>query len=150
MSDRSDPPEYDWLYGKHRAAAGRSGDDPDGPPDAGAAEPEPTRVMPRAARRDNYARAPEPGTPAVRPAAPATKRRFPWGRLVLLLLVAWIAYLVAVPVIAWKRIDQVAAEPSGSRPADQPGTTYLPYAYRYPFASSRNASACMGAAFRKP
>jgi LCP family protein required for cell wall assembly len=44
---------------------------------------------------------------------------------VLLLLVAWIAYLVAVPVFAWKRIDQVDAMPHGARPAEQPGTTYL-------------------------
>ena len=42
----------------------------------------------------------------------------------LLLLVAWIAFLVAVPIFAWKRIDQVDAFPT-SRPADQPGTTYL-------------------------
>lgn len=127
MSDRNEPPEYDWLYGKHRSA-GRP-DTSSGVSDAGsgAADPEPTRVMPRAGRRDNYARAPEPGTPAVRPgaSAPTRKRRFPWGRIVLLLLVAWIAYLVAVPMIAWKRIDQVDAAPSGSRPAEQPGTTYL-------------------------
>lgn len=127
MSDRNEPPEYDWLYGKHRSA-GRP-DTSSGVSDAGsgAADPEPTRVMPRAGRRDNYARAPEPGTPAVRPgaSAPTRRRRFPWGRIVLLLLVAWIAYLVAVPMIAWKRIDQVDAAPSGSRPAEQPGTTYL-------------------------
>jgi LCP family protein required for cell wall assembly len=126
MSDRNDPPEYDWLYGKRRAAAGRSEATSDAGP--GASDPEPTRVMPRANRRDGYARAPEPGTPAVKPPTPGQptrRRRFPWGRIVLLLLVAWIAYLVAVPVIAWKRIDQVDAAPSGARPAEQPGTTYL-------------------------
>ena len=118
MSDRSDPPEYDWLYGKRKAAASESeaasGDDP-----------EPTRVMPRSNKRDNYAQPPAPGTPAVKPSAPTRKRRVPWGRIVLLVLVAWIAYLVAVPFIAWNRIDQVDATPSGARPADQPGTTYL-------------------------
>jgi LCP family protein required for cell wall assembly len=110
MPDRDDPPEFDWLYGKNAQA-----------------DPEPTRVMPRAPRGDQYARAPErPTPPPVAPAAsPGRKRRFPYGKLVILLLVAWIAYLVVVPILAWKRIDQVNDIPSGQRPAAQPGTTYL-------------------------
>ncbi|HET6165611.1 MAG TPA: LCP family protein [Marmoricola sp.] len=125
MPDRSDPPEYDWLYGKRKAAGAGSESASDATSGADD-EAEPTRVMPRPPRRDNYARPPAPGTPAVTPSAPpARKRRLPWGRIVLLVLVAWIAYLVAVPFIAWNRIDQVDASPSGSRPADQPGTTYL-------------------------
>lgn len=122
MSDRRDPPEYDWLYGKKGQ-----------PP---AEESEPTRVMPRASKREQYAHAPErpvpppsapsgPSGPPAKPAAAGRRRRFPWGKVVLLLLVAWIAYLVAVPVLAWKRIDMVNASPSGTRPAQQPGTTYL-------------------------
>jgi LCP family protein required for cell wall assembly len=133
MSDRSDPPEYDWLYGKHKSApeaASESG------PEA-SADPEPTRVMPRPSRADQFATAPSrpaPVTPSTTPsttppatpaAQPRTRRRFPYGKLVLLVLIAWVAYLVAVPVIAWKRIDQVNATPAGARPADQPGTTYL-------------------------
>ncbi|MCW2783839.1 MAG: cell envelope-related transcriptional attenuator [Marmoricola sp.] len=43
----------------------------------------------------------------------------------LVLLIAWIAYVVAVPTIAWKKVDKVDAFPSAGRPADQPGTTYL-------------------------
>ena len=43
----------------------------------------------------------------------------------LLLLVAWIAYLVAVPVWAVSKIDKVDIAPAGARPAEQPGTTYL-------------------------
>ena len=44
----------------------------------------------------------------------------------LLLVLAWIAYLVAVPTIAWKKVDKVDAFPAASnRPAEQPGTTYL-------------------------
>jgi len=124
MPDRSDPPEYDWLYGKQKAqkaaqqsgqTSGRaSGQQP-------ADEPEATRVMPRLRQKD----APRPPTPP--PATTVTKRgrRFPYGKVVLLVLVAWLAYLVLVPVFAWKRIDQVDASPAGSRPADQPGTTYL-------------------------
>jgi LCP family protein required for cell wall assembly len=118
MPDRSDPPEYDWLYGGKQSASTPADD------------PEPTRVMPRASKREQYAHAPDhptpPSTPSTAPApAPGRRRRFPFGKLVLLLLVAWIAYLVAVPVFAWKRIDQVDAAPSGARPAAQPGTTYL-------------------------
>jgi LCP family protein required for cell wall assembly len=126
MSDRSDPPEFDWLYGGKHAEPG--------PPSE---EPEPTRVMPRtepspqpAKRPDRSAYAAQPPPPRT-PAAPPTstparnKRSFPYGRLILVLLVAWIAYLVVVPIIAWNRIDQVNATPQGSRPAEQPGTTYL-------------------------
>jgi len=134
MSDRSDPPEYDWLYGKHKSApepAAGPSTAPSSAPSSGpapepAADPEPTRVMPRASRSDQFATAPRPAVPTTPPAAaPAKRRRFPYGKVALVLVIAWIAYLVVVPVIAWKRIDQVDATPAGSRPAEQPGTTYL-------------------------
>jgi LCP family protein required for cell wall assembly len=44
---------------------------------------------------------------------------------VLVLLLLWVAYLVAVPLLAWNKVDKVEFEPKGDRPADQPGTTYL-------------------------
>ncbi|MEV7431605.1 LCP family protein [Nocardioides sp. NPDC092400] len=65
------------------------------------------------------------------PASPATRERrgfrFPRPRLrwVFLLVLAWIAYLVIVPVMAWNDVDKVDFEPDGDRPGDQPGTTYL-------------------------
>jgi LCP family protein required for cell wall assembly len=124
MSDRSDPPEYDWLYGKHKHAQTSPSSS-----QADSSDPEPTRVMPRTSKRDLYAHPPDrpASSPATAPQTtpPSRRRRVPWGRLVLLLLVAWIMYLVAVPIFAWKRIDQVDASPAGSRPASQPGTTYL-------------------------
>jgi LCP family protein required for cell wall assembly len=40
-------------------------------------------------------------------------------------VLAYVVYLVAVPVYAWFKVSTVDAEPSGERPADQPGTTYL-------------------------
>jgi LCP family protein required for cell wall assembly len=40
-------------------------------------------------------------------------------------LLVWIVFLLAVPIWAWQRIDKVDADPTGARPADQPGTTYL-------------------------
>ncbi len=42
-----------------------------------------------------------------------------------LLVLALVVWLVAVPVYAWSHVDRVAYTPHGSRPADQPGTTYL-------------------------
>ncbi|MFD1825551.1 LCP family protein [Mumia zhuanghuii] len=47
------------------------------------------------------------------------------GRIITLLLVAWLVFLIAVPVWAWGNIEKVDASPGGERPADQPGTTYL-------------------------
>jgi LCP family protein required for cell wall assembly len=44
---------------------------------------------------------------------------------VAVLVVLWLAYMIAVPVIAWNRVDRVDAEPDGARPPEQPGTTYL-------------------------
>jgi LCP family protein required for cell wall assembly len=41
------------------------------------------------------------------------------------LLVAWLVFLVAVPIWAWSRISKVDAEPAGHRPPDTAGTTYL-------------------------
>lgn len=51
------------------------------------------------------------------------RRRWPW--VLLVLFVAWLVFLVAVPIWAWSKIDRVDASPEGNRPADQPGTTYL-------------------------
>ena len=42
--------------------------------------------------------------------------------LLLLLVLVWLA---GVPIYHWTKIDNVDAEPSGSRPDDQPGTNYL-------------------------
>ncbi len=40
-------------------------------------------------------------------------------------MLVWLAFLIAVPIWAWSRIDKVDAEPGGNRPEDQPGHTYL-------------------------
>ena len=42
-----------------------------------------------------------------------------------MLLLLIVVYLVGVPLYHWTTIDKVDAEPSGSRPDDQPGTNYL-------------------------
>lgn len=40
-------------------------------------------------------------------------------------LVAFVVYMVAVPVVAWSGLEHVAYTPAGSRPAQQPGTLLL-------------------------
>ncbi len=46
-------------------------------------------------------------------------------RAVKVALLLWVVFLVAVPIWAFGRIERVEAFPGGTRPADQPGTTYL-------------------------
>jgi LCP family protein required for cell wall assembly len=72
-----------------------------------------------------------PGGPgrqvAPQPARP-TRRRHPvrkFFRVLLILLLLFVLWLVAVPAFAWTRIDRVDAAPSGERPADQPGKTFV-------------------------
>lgn len=126
-------PEYNWLYGKK----GSSGPPPD---DATRAVPQQprddgTRVMPAvpAGQTGQPARSsrPTPPPPASPPpgAAARTSRgfRFPRFRLrwLLVLLVVWIVFLIAIPLWAWSKVDKVDAFPDGGRPDEQDGTTYL-------------------------
>ena len=46
-------------------------------------------------------------------------------RWVLLLLLAWVAFVVATPVLAWAGVTRVDTAPSGERPAQGDGHTYL-------------------------
>ena len=114
---------YDWLFGDRRTPADAGNERP--------TDPEPTRVFP-------VTGSPRPTTPyataaptrpyqpaGASPPPPLAPRRRRWPKLVLLAFVAWLVFLVAVPIWAWSKIDKVDAEPSGSRPADTPGTTYL-------------------------
>ena len=130
--DRRDERGYDWLYG------GRGASDDHG---RAPVDPEPTRVLPTTPRpgqgggsaveddrtrriaREGHPRRPSPPPP---PKASSTRprRRFRLGWLKLILLL-WLVFLVAVPLWAWSRIDNVDATPAGARPAEQPGTTYL-------------------------
>ena len=145
-------PEYNWLYGA-KGSAGR--EDPDDqatravPRQPRADE---TRVMPTVprdgSRRPDAASGRPPhrrvhgplGTagraPAAHPRTCARRlRRFrrrprhapPELRLrwLLVVLLLWVVFLVAVPVFAWTKVDKVPFEPDGSRPDGQPGTTYL-------------------------
>jgi len=114
---RPDEPEFDWLYGAEQASKPASNRPAD--------PPEHTQVL----RRTDEP-APPPAVPprkkiAPPPGEPRKRRRIPYGRIALLLVVAWIAFLIAVPVVAWNKVVEIDATPNGDRPAEQPGTTYL-------------------------
>lgn len=85
---------------------------PDAPPASRTShEPPPDRIV--APRREPRSRRPRGRRPRV-------------GRVLVLLLVAWLAFLVATPLWAVSTIDKVDIEPGGGeRPPEQPGTTYL-------------------------
>jgi LCP family protein required for cell wall assembly len=131
--------DLDWLYGNERqqlgpertrvmpnpygTQPGQQPYPPAGPTGSGA--PQPRRGSPPS----GPPRGPGgPGRPAAaQPARPARQRhpvrRF--FRVLLILLLLFVLWLVAVPAYAWTRIDRVDAAPSGQRPADQPGKTFL-------------------------
>lgn len=62
--------------------------------------------------------------PRERPPRPP-RRKHPIRNIILILVLAWVVFMIAVPIWAWSKIDKVDAEPDGDRPGDQPGTTYL-------------------------
>ena len=126
--DGRDQPDFDWLYGSRRKGAGE-GQAP--------RDPEPTQKLPTVDRPGptRSASGPYETPPPARPREPvpssaaapppSTRRRRPgfgWVKIVLLL---WLVFLIAVPLVAWSRIEKVDASPSGDRPDSQPGTTYL-------------------------
>ena len=114
--------DYDWLYG--------GGSGPGDAADSTRILPtfdQPGRAEPRSAAPPSHIAPGPPGPPpsARRPVSAGRRRprfRLRWLWLVLL---AYLAYLVAVPVYAWFQVSNVGIEPEGDRPADQPGTTYL-------------------------
>ncbi|SFB75726.1 transcriptional attenuator, LytR family [Nocardioides terrae] len=150
MADRpnssGEGPEFDWLYG----ARGRNGDRSAEKPEATRAIP----VQPRTQRvqgRDQQAPSAQPQPaqpqrtqdrraarpPAAPPLAPTPREAGSGGgrgrfvsfktvrRIVYVLVLAWIVSLVWVGLSFPGAMSRIAWEPSGARPADQPGTNYL-------------------------
>jgi LCP family protein required for cell wall assembly len=71
---------------------------------------------------------PQPNDPRYvsRPPQARPKKRRNWFlRTVGLIVLLFILMLIAVPLYAWSRIDKIDAMPTGDRPAETPGTTYL-------------------------
>lgn len=103
MSDRPRDDDWDWLYDSRE----------NGPPRSEGADLAPPRLPPPSGRR------PSSGS------QPPRKRGKRPVRLIGWLVVAWLVFLIAVPIWAWSQINRVDAEPDGDRPGKQPGTTYL-------------------------
>ncbi len=64
-----------------------------------------------------------PAGPA--PVRPRRRRRIPVGRLVALVVVAWLGFMVFTPLHAWNSVTKVDTTPAGTRPADTKGFNYL-------------------------
>ncbi|MEO6411795.1 MAG: LCP family protein [Pedococcus sp.] len=124
-SDGTDAGGPDEVYtvdvrGRRRDRSGR---------DQGAEGAPPARSS-RAARSDRRgAAAPPPADPAWDGEAwddePRRRRRFPVVRVVLLLVAAWVAFMVFTPLHAWNSVTKVDTTPAGTRPADSKGFNYL-------------------------
>ena len=89
----------------------------------------PTRSSQTARPGRGAAAAPPLGDPAredeARDDAPRRRRRFPVVRLVLLLIAAWVAFMVFTPLHAWNTVAKVDTTPAGTRPVDSKGFNYL-------------------------
>jgi LCP family protein required for cell wall assembly len=115
MSDQRPEGNYGWLYGE---------DDSTRPTPRTSASERPSSQLPPPDL-------PPPGRGAATAAPtsgdepPRAKKRRTKRRIAGVLVLAWIVFLVAVPVWAWGKINKVDADPGGDRPSDQPGTTYL-------------------------
>ncbi|QWZ06773.1 LCP family protein [Nocardioides panacis] len=95
-------------------SAGRSGGPYETPP--------PARSRSTGSSGGSGGRRPVAPPPPSGPSRSRPRFRVGWLKYVLVL---WLAFLVAVPLLAWSKIDKVDATPSGERPSSQPGTTYL-------------------------
>jgi len=145
-SDDRGKDSFDWLYGERapherrqegndqqdddktqmiplRSAAGSTQQQPSSSHQGAPQDPLPPMKLPPPSGRQS-SRGGRPSTVAARPARrPGRRRR--WGRIVLVLVLLWVLFLIAVPIWAWNQIEKVDAAPDGDRPEDQPGTTYL-------------------------
>ena len=84
------------------------------------------RFAPPARTEPRPPQGPPPAQPKQATKPPRSPRRRNWWlRGALLLVLLWIAFLVLVPVWAYSKVSKVDAEPSGDRPEDTSGTTYL-------------------------
>ena len=111
MPDERPEKGYDWLYGS-------------------SSDSRPTTVQPTKPRGNDL---PPPNLPPPgasrggggrsRPPRKGAGRR--GLRTLLILILAWVVFLVAVPLWAWTQLSTVDADPEGDRPEGQPGATYL-------------------------
>jgi LCP family protein required for cell wall assembly len=110
MSDDRPQGSYGWLYGEDESERTGTRVDASSPPTSQLPPPN----LPPPGRG---------GSPGSEP--PKPKKRKTARRVLLFVVIAWIVFLIAVPVWAWGKIAKVDAEPGGARPSEQPGKTYL-------------------------
>ena len=117
MPEQRPEDRYGWLYGG-------AGDDerPTTVATAGSDLPPPNLPPPGRGGRGSGGSGDGAGSGSGRTRAGKAKRTF---RIVVVLLLAWIAYLVFAPWHAYSTVSKVESSPSGERPASQPGTTFL-------------------------
>ena len=137
--DRSGPGQdredgYDWLYarpdGRQPARRRRRGDarplDATGAATGPAGPDRPRRTADPDRARPLASRPPKPPGRPTGQVGRTAQRQAPLPlALAVVALVAWLVYLVAVPVWAWFTVSKVDAEPDGAGARRQPGTTYL-------------------------
>ncbi|KAA1378250.1 LCP family protein [Aeromicrobium fastidiosum] len=116
MSDQRPEGSYGWLYGEDDANRQAPRSNASAPPTS---QLPPPNLPPPGGRGNGPAVGGGDGRP------PKQKKRRTKRRVAGILVLAWIVFLVAVPIWAWGKIAKVDADPGGDRPADQPGTTYL-------------------------
>jgi LCP family protein required for cell wall assembly len=97
------------------------------PPAAASAQRQPDRVASRPPGGGAPPRAAPPASQPRKTAASGGRKRRNWWLIGAIgLIVAWLIFLIAVPIWAWTKISKVDAEPpEDTRPPDTPGTTYL-------------------------
>ncbi len=133
MSDDRPKGDYDWLFDPNAKNPTR----PRSSPSKSAAPstaPQPPGAMPPPSSPSS-ALPPPKLPPPKKPIKPnrRSNRSFglpKWWRLstgatLVVIPLVWIAYLAAVPVMAWSTVSMLEAWPEGNRPPEQPGTNYL-------------------------
>jgi len=134
-------PDFNWLYGKKPGTDDEATQAIRQQPRHDATRPIPVQKPGQQPAQQQPPAYPPPRREPVRPTPPpvapppgdepGTSRggmfRRPkfYVRAVLVLILLWIVYVVAVPFFAWQKVDKVEFAPDGERPGDQPGTTYL-------------------------
>lgn len=130
-SERDRQADLDWLYGREseapssgNAAPNRGSHQPDyGYEHAQRIDRRQFRPAPRPAPKPRPAPQLTPGRATPSPVKPR-KRRRPIA-VILALLVAWVVYLVAVPVHTVSAMTSTDARPQSSQAGSHPGTTIL-------------------------
>lgn len=115
---------FDWIYGSGQTDADPTRRIPVQQRPGVSPPRQPDRLPPP----QQYGATPEPSrgpAPARAPRRSTWSRPRTYVRLVVGVLALWLVFLVAVPILSWNKVDKVDFEPSGDRPSDQPGTTYL-------------------------